>query len=1004
MKLKMKIILFSAGLFLMVRGASGQDGTGLPFLKIGIGARQAGMGNVFTGVGDDVYTIYWNPGGLGHLRRWQWSAAYNRWFTDIYQANLTLARQFRLFGSRKTTMGFSLQYLGMPEWDATGGKEAPVSADHLVVGLAFGQRLDWLSRYLAVGLNVKTIMSRFDQYSAKGLAFDTGLLVKPPRFNLGAMGFGIFDYGIFSAGFSMLHLGTKMKFDQTETTLPYAFRAGASLHMGRYMGFSLLMASDYVKYNGEDGIMGVGAELWWRRMLGLRAGYQFNGPDLGDFSFGIGFRIDDVTNTLLGLPTRYGDAFEINIADVNYGDVLQQTYRGSLSHYPIAPEPFDLEMPEIQESGLMNVNFSQRTEQSYTEDGENRGTETDKIKDGSGIRLSWEKAFDPDPFDRVRYLVAIDMDRNRIEHFIRWVEKDLTGFLNSSLKDSLLICDFSETTDYVTKVYEGGEYFWAVAAYDLGHHAQLAEKGKAGSYSSPENMGTFVVATPDLVADTLRFVHSEWITTTPEQGTLHFRIYNRGTGPASVFRIRIEDSYTGKERPNSVVMLLDTTFSELWPGQDTTFALPWMTDKMGPHAIRLFVDPDTSVFEINKSNNIRVATFVSIPKGTLSAPDSVEIMATGYDFADVPFVPEVYFKPFSSEVDSIFMTEHKISYPVLQTLVERLDANPDVVVEIRGYIDNLTGEKDVTLADKRAVKVKDKLTELGAKESQLKVITGHDRILGRRRMPVNPQDAEWVMEQYRMVSFEVPRQYEEAIFKPFQVAVDTTVKNGINFDLRVVSPGRTADWEIRGQPNDIEVSTEQAVHEDSLWGLIPWDATDRDRVIVPRNQRYTYELILTDTLGRIFRTKPDAIYLDEKRTIRRREVFGAAKFAQVEPVYQFYWDRMMIIASELVANPNMRVRFEGHACAIGPEAVNEKLSIDRATRFVDAFLVRIKENYREAYNSIVSRIDPPVGYGETQPLSLAIKGQGEVLLGDNQTPVGRYLNRRIMVLLYKENE
>ena len=47
-----------------------QLSTGSNFLKLGIGPRQMGLGSVFTGVGDDIYTIYWNPGSLGFIRRW----------------------------------------------------------------------------------------------------------------------------------------------------------------------------------------------------------------------------------------------------------------------------------------------------------------------------------------------------------------------------------------------------------------------------------------------------------------------------------------------------------------------------------------------------------------------------------------------------------------------------------------------------------------------------------------------------------------------------------------------------------------------------------------------------------------------------------------------------------------------------------------------------------------------------------------------------------------------
>ena len=70
-------ILFSLILFPLL--VSAQENVGLPFLKIGAGARQAGMGGVFTGVGDDIQTLTWNPGGLfvtflSGLCRWESSS------------------------------------------------------------------------------------------------------------------------------------------------------------------------------------------------------------------------------------------------------------------------------------------------------------------------------------------------------------------------------------------------------------------------------------------------------------------------------------------------------------------------------------------------------------------------------------------------------------------------------------------------------------------------------------------------------------------------------------------------------------------------------------------------------------------------------------------------------------------------------------------------------------------------------------------------------------------
>ena len=87
-------------LFLIItlsQALQAQDGIGFPSLKIEPAARQAGMAGAAAGVGDDAYAPFFNPGALGHLRRWQWSAAYNRWFAGLTQASFTASRLFRIF-------------------------------------------------------------------------------------------------------------------------------------------------------------------------------------------------------------------------------------------------------------------------------------------------------------------------------------------------------------------------------------------------------------------------------------------------------------------------------------------------------------------------------------------------------------------------------------------------------------------------------------------------------------------------------------------------------------------------------------------------------------------------------------------------------------------------------------------------------------------------------------------------------------------------------------------
>ena len=321
-----------------------------------------------------------------------------------------------------------------------------------------------------------------------------------------------------------------------------------------------------------------------------------------------------------------------------------------------------------------------------------------------------------------------------------------------------------------------------------------------------------------------------------------------------------------------------------------------------------------------------------------------------------------------------------------------------------GFIDALSGEHDPKLADERAEKVREKLVELGVLPSRVIVVKDHPgKVLGRRRMPANPQDAKWVMEQNRVVRFSVPQKDEVKIFKPYKIEVDTTLKDSVKFNVRIISPGGISSWKLGIDSSLVDLTKKELVLSDSLWGNFSWNGEDKEGNLVPRDKWYSYCLVLTDTLGRTFKTRPDSVYLREKRTIRKREIFGAAKFAQVEPVYQFYWNHLMDIAGELVQNPTMRVRFEGHACAIGPNKVNDRLSYRRAQLFTRAFKKRVKEIYPNNYRKAWQRIDPPVGFGERVPLMVKIKGRGKVLLGDNNSPIGRYLNRRIMVLLYSEH-
>ena len=102
----------------------------------------------------------------------------------------------------------------------------------------------------------------------------------------------------------------------------------------------------------------------------------------------------------------------------------------------------------------------------------------------------------------------------------------------------------------------------------------------------------------------------------------------------------------------------------------------------------------------------------------------------------------------------------------------------------------------------------------------------------------------------------------------------------------------------------------------------------------------------------------------------------------------------------LLGDPKKRMRFIGHGCAIGPEHINERLSKERAQVFHKKFLSDVRQQYPDLYDQIKQKIDPPEGLGESEPLILKSHDGDTILLGDNNTPLGRQLNRRVMVMFY----
>src|SRR5476649_889536 len=79
------------------------------FEELPTGARQAGLGNAFTAIADDVYSAYYNPAGLMQLHRSEFTAYYAKLYSGLTDGS-SIDRSYIAYGhptAKHGTFGFS---------------------------------------------------------------------------------------------------------------------------------------------------------------------------------------------------------------------------------------------------------------------------------------------------------------------------------------------------------------------------------------------------------------------------------------------------------------------------------------------------------------------------------------------------------------------------------------------------------------------------------------------------------------------------------------------------------------------------------------------------------------------------------------------------------------------------------------------------------------------------------------------------------------------------------
>ncbi len=163
-------------------GAAGT--VGAPYLELPMGARGEGMGEAFTGVANDVNSIYYNPAGLTSVDDVQIEAMNINSFGGIQYENLGVAVPTDLLGVNLwSTLALSYTLVGIDNTPVTQDNNGtfvatPYSytAGDSDVTLSYA----WQATQLfSVGATVKVLSDKVASYQGYGVAGDVGVQTRP---------------------------------------------------------------------------------------------------------------------------------------------------------------------------------------------------------------------------------------------------------------------------------------------------------------------------------------------------------------------------------------------------------------------------------------------------------------------------------------------------------------------------------------------------------------------------------------------------------------------------------------------------------------------------------------------------------------------------------------------------------------------------------------------------------------------------------------------------------
>lgn len=274
-------------------------GTAMEFLKVGIGAKAAGMGDAFVALADDASASYWNPAGVAGQDGRQALFTHSEWLSDIRLENASLA-----WGDERQGLGFSATILhvgGLEERDESGAYLGEFRFFDYAFGLSYARAVAPGTR---IGVTGKLLMEQIDRERASTLAADLGMLLEVPGTSL-------------TLGGALTNLGSGLKFDAVSEDLPTTLALGASYQLPGLLPWmaGMTFAADVRKARGSDASLKLGWEMGLGGVARYRLGYAtaMDTQDIGT-GFGIDFADYHLDYAFVPMSSDLGDTHRFSLA------------------------------------------------------------------------------------------------------------------------------------------------------------------------------------------------------------------------------------------------------------------------------------------------------------------------------------------------------------------------------------------------------------------------------------------------------------------------------------------------------------------------------------------------------------------------------------------------------------------------------------------------------------------------------------------------------------------